>query len=41
VTDEIFSRDAYQASTEATVVEVRDDGIVSTDPCSTRGGERR
>ena len=28
MTDEIFSRDAYQASTEATVVEVRDDGIV-------------
>ena len=28
MTNEIFSRDAYQASTEATVVEVRDDGIV-------------
>jgi len=28
MTDEIFSRDAYQASTEATVVEVRDDGLV-------------
>ena len=28
MTDEIFSRDAYQASTDATVVEVRDDGIV-------------
>ena len=28
MTDEIFSRDAYQASTDATVVEVRDDGLV-------------
>jgi len=28
MTDEIFSRDAYQASTDATVVEVRDDGTV-------------
>ena len=28
MTDEIFSRDAYQASTDATVIEVRDDGVV-------------
>ena len=28
MTDEIFSRDAYQASTDATVTEVRDDGVV-------------
>jgi misacylated tRNA(Ala) deacylase len=28
MTDEIFSRDAYQPTTEATVVEVRDDGVV-------------
>jgi misacylated tRNA(Ala) deacylase len=28
VTDEIFSRDSYQASTDATVTEVRDDGVV-------------
>ena len=28
MTNEIFSRDAYQASAEATVVEVRDDGFV-------------
>ena len=28
MTDEIFSRDAYQHTAEATVVEVRDDGIV-------------
>jgi misacylated tRNA(Ala) deacylase len=28
VTDEVFSRDAYQAVTEATVVEVREEGVV-------------
>ena len=28
MTDEIFSRDAYQASTDAVVTEVRDDGVV-------------
>jgi len=28
VTDEVFSRDAYRATTEATVVEVREDGVV-------------
>ena len=28
MTDEISSRDAYQPTTEATVAEVRDDGIV-------------
>ena len=28
MTDEIFSRDAYQASADATVTEVRDDGVV-------------
>lgn len=28
MTDEIFSRDSYQASTDATVTEVRDDGVV-------------
>jgi len=28
VTEEIYSRDAYQAVTEATVVEVRDDGVI-------------
>ena len=28
VTDELFSRDAYLAATDATVVEVRDDGVV-------------
>ena len=28
MTDEIFSHDAYQASTDATVIEVREDGVV-------------
>ncbi|MGZ5299861.1 MAG: alanine--tRNA ligase-related protein, partial [Actinomycetota bacterium] len=28
MTDEIFSRDAYQPATEATVAEIRDDGII-------------
>jgi misacylated tRNA(Ala) deacylase len=28
MTDEIYSRDAYQAGTDATVTEVRDDGVV-------------
>jgi misacylated tRNA(Ala) deacylase len=28
MTDEIFSRDAYQAGTDATVIEVRGDGVV-------------
>lgn len=28
MTDEIFSRDAYQATTDAAVVEVRDEGVV-------------
>ncbi len=28
MTDEIFSRDAYQATADATVAEVRDDGVV-------------
>jgi misacylated tRNA(Ala) deacylase len=28
MTDEIFSRDAYQVSTDATVTEVRDEGVV-------------